>query len=131
MGERSGIGQPLSEYGSVSRRPQPHIRGAKYARDNIDGEEPTEGTKPMSFPVTSVSSDLPQTYSADTAEDGDVVDTITVENPNNLRGVCTLDFDTIMQKQVKGPIAPILTNVGMSYDDAIHGHEKSSLSAFM
>ena len=49
VGIPSAMTKPLEEYGSKSRTPMPHIRGAKYANQNIKGEDIGAGSKPRLF----------------------------------------------------------------------------------
>jgi len=130
IGKRSGLGQSLDEYGTSSRTPQPVYRGAKYADQHVDGEAISEGSKPMCFYVDAVAcgddclGDHPPTYSAETAEDGDPVDAIAVEDPTNLPPCITIDYDTTAEKLVENPVRPIVETMGWDWTAIEHGHEQ-------
>lgn len=133
LGVRGGIGKDLDSYGTADRTPQPIYRGAKWANQHIPGEEGLgEGSKPMQFPVESVvDNTLPSTYSADTAEDGDQVDAVAVENPAHLEGVVEVSMKTILEKQVVDRVQPIFDTMGWSWDDAIAGTEDASIEDYL
>lgn len=133
LGVRGGIGQPLSEYGTENRRPSTIYRGAKYADAHIDGENLGEGSKPLLYPVEYVmDDDLPKRYSAATAEDGDAVDAVAVENPNGITDLVQLDFDEIATKQIADRVRPIFENVDeLSWTEMKTGHAETSLDAYM
>lgn len=121
LGKRSGFSKDPTEYGTVDRTPQPIRRGAKYANQNL-GENIGEGDKPLKFPIEQLTdSSLPKTYSADTKEDGTLVDYIAVTDPSLLDGKVELDYETIIEKYVEGPIAPIMDVLGWSFNDARSG----------
>ena len=133
VGVRGGIQKPLTSYGSSSRRPQPIYRASKYSKDNIDGEGGLgKASKPMYWPVTEVTdSDLPKRYDSDTAEDGERVDYIAAENPQNIADVVDIDYDQLTEKLLRDRIQPIFRVMGWDYDDALVGHEDTALANFM
>lgn len=132
LGVRSGIGQDLLEYGNNgTKRRQPVYRGSLYANEHIPGENIGEGSKPMAFPVERVYGDRPDHYTHDGVENGDVVDAVAVEDSSHLDGVVKLDYEKIIEKQIKGVVEDILDNVGMNWDGVVHGHEQGSLEGFM
>lgn len=132
-GKRKGISKPLEEYGDENRSPTSVIRGAKYARENIPGEENISiGSKPLGFPIDSLLDDeLPRTYDADTGEDGNVVDYIAVEDPQSLKGLVEVDWTEVMRKQIKSPVEDILENMGWSWSEMRHQHSQTGISEFM
>lgn len=82
----------------------------------------------MKFPVDRIlDDDLPERYSANTAEDGDEVDYVTVTDITVLDGRITIDRDEIIEKYVRDPIEPILEAVGHSWDEAISGQTQLTI----
>jgi len=135
LGKRGGIGQPLDEYGSPDRTPQPSYRGAKYADQHVDDESIGAGDKPMAFYVDVGACDCPDsshppTYTADTAEDGDPVDTIALTDPTNVPACMTLDVDRTIAKTVEQPVRPIVETMGWDWTAIEHGHEQSELEVY-
>lgn len=129
IGERSGMSKPPEEYGSKNRRPQPTYRGALYAKQQFDGENVF--SKPMKFPVESVtSSEYPSTYTSDTAEDGDAVDYVAVEDPSNIPDAFTIDVTEVARSTLRQPVEPILETLGWSWQNAVDGVTQNTLSAF-
>lgn len=127
LGKRSGFSKEPKQYGTVDRRPMPIRRGAKWANQNL-GESIGEGSKPMKFPVDRIlDDDLPERYSANTAEDGDQVDYVSVTDVTVLDGRITIDRDEIIEKYVRDPIEPILEAVGHSWDEAISGQTQLTI----
>lgn len=127
LGKRSGFSKPPTEYGTTNRTPMPIRRGAKFSNKHL-GENIGEGSKPMKFPVDRIlDDDLPERYSANTAEDGDEVDYVTVTDITVLDGRITIDRDEIIEKYVRDPIEPILEAVGHSWDEAISGQTQLTI----
>lgn len=132
LGVPSKINKKIGEYGEKHRRPMPYIRGAKWAMQNVPGESPGSGSKPLYFPVARVGgTDLPIVYSANTAEDEDEVDAIAVEDVRNIPDDVELDMDTIIEKNLKGPVNPILRTMNWSWDDLLADTSQTGLSAYM
>lgn len=133
LGVRNGIGQELEEYGSANRRPQPIYRGALWARDNVPGEDGLgEASKPMKFPVKHIIDDsVPHRYQRG-AQEGDVVDTVAVEDPRNIEDMVVVDREIVSQKQVIDRVKPIIDNIDeYSWTELQEGHTSSALSDFM
>ncbi|MDB9247430.1 DNA polymerase domain-containing protein [Halorubrum ezzemoulense] len=128
LGKRSGMGKPPEEYGDSNRSAHPTYRGAKYAKQHIDGEERFD--KPMKFPVERIHDPYPSTYDTDTAEDGDPVDYISVEEPSNIPDAIDIDREQIIVDTLKQPLDPILGTMGWGWGEAIHGHEQTGLDAY-
>ena len=131
--KRKGIGQNLNEYGSSTRRAGPIYRGAKYTNENIDGTTLQHGDKPSLVYVDKIVDDsYPTTYSATTAEDGDVVDAIALPDASMLPEGFVVDWDKHLQKSLIEPMEPLLaTRFGTDpWSEIIHGHEQSGLTTF-
>lgn len=129
LGQRGGLSKDPEEYGTPNRTPQPIYRGAKYAQKFIDGEE--EFTKPKKYPVSRIDDpDLPKTYEAETAEDGELVDWIAVEDVDNLPDGVVLDRDELVRKVLQQPIKPIIRTLRWEWDEIVHGHEQRGLEMY-
>jgi len=131
--KRKGIGQNLNEYGSSTRRAGPIYRGAKYTNENIEGTTLQHGDKPSLVYVDKIVDDsYPTTYSATTAEDGDVVDAIALPDASMLPEGFVVDWDKHLQKSLVSPMEPLLaTRFGTDpWSEIIHGHEQSGLTTF-
>jgi len=130
--KRNGIGQNLNEYGTTVRRPSPIYRGAKYANKHIDGITIQHGDKPISVHIEKITGDHPRTYTATTAEDGDVVDTIALPDASMLPDGFVVDWEKHLQKSLIDPMKPLLdTRFGVdSWSEILYQHRQSGLSAF-
>lgn len=128
--KRGGIGQSLDEYGTASRRASTFYRGAKYANRVFDTITIQQGDKPRLVHVSDVIGEYPSVYDADTAEDGDPVDAVTVPDPSTLPETFRVNWDTHWIKSLKEPMRPLLETRGWSWSEIIHEHEQSGLNAF-
>lgn len=132
VGIPSSIGKELDSYGTSNRRPQPPYRGAKYANQYIyEDEFLTAGSKPLRYPVAKISAEYPAVYSSDTAEDGDRVDWLTVEEASDIPEGFVLDTDEIARKTVDGPLKRIFQTLNWDYNEAILQQEQLDLAAYM
>jgi len=129
IGQRGGLSKPPEEYGTENRRPQPIYRGALYAKQHIDGEQTF--SKPMKFPVEAVTGEYPSRYSAETAQDGDPVDYISLEDPTNMPAEIDVDYDTVVTETLKQPLQPILRTMGWEWVAVTEGHERTELADFL
>jgi DNA polymerase I len=131
--KRGGIGQSLSEYGTATRRASTFYRGAKYANQNIDGVTIQHGDKPRLVYVKDVrGQQYPSVYDAETAEDGDPVDAVTLPNPSKLPDDFVIDWDEHWTKALKEPLEPLLETRfgGDVWSEIIHDHEQCDFSRF-
>ena len=137
IGKPMSINKKLSEYGytmpnGTEVRPQPHVRGAKYATQYIDGENISSGSKPLMYYVEAIRDpDLPEVYSADTAEDEDQVDALSVDDPENIPSTVRIDYEKMVDKVLKGPIEPIFEAMGWGWSDMTSDGSQSSLASYM
>lgn len=120
------------ETGENTRTPHPHIRGAKWATQNVEGEQIEQGSKPYLYHVQPgrIGGDYPETYSADTLEDGDLVDAIAVEDPTNLPDEARIDWDKMTEKLLRNPIEDILRTMGWTWTDITSKGRQTGLGAF-
>jgi DNA polymerase elongation subunit (family B) len=127
LGRRHGLSKDVHEYGSASRTPHPAYRGAKYAHKFIDGERFAEGGKPMVYPVDRVRGELPATYSAETAEDGQRVDYVAVEDASSLPDEIVLDREQLIEDTVEAALADIFGTLGWRWSDVVDDGVQSTL----
>jgi len=118
------------ETGENTRTPHPHIRGAKYATQNIPDESIEQGAKPYLYHVERMGGDYPQTYTADTLEDGNIVDAIAVENPSNIPNEARMDWDVMVEKLLKNPINEIIMTMGWTWEDVTNEGRQAGLDAW-
>jgi DNA polymerase I len=130
LAKSQGISKTLSEYGTDSRRPTTHIRGAKYADKHIDGENLWTGGKPMTVYVSDVDDPYPNRYSAETPEDGDKVDAISVEDTNSIPNEVHIDYEEHLQKTVLDPLKRVFKGMEWSLDEAINNYRQKGLGDF-
>jgi DNA polymerase I len=160
LGTPSAINNKLFDYGwSIDDdtdevkyfTPQPHIRGARYAKAYIEGEDPSEGSKPLMFYTSGVTpnSGLPETYDYDeqyslnAPEDKDdanrremkeidrEVDAVAVEDVRNLPASVNVDYDKMATKTIRDPVEPLVEVMGWSFDELVEEGEQSGLASFM
>lgn len=120
LGRTFGIGQPLHEYGSADRTPQPSYRGAKFANKYLyETDAIGEGDRPKLYYVVegSTGSHLRSTYGADTAEDGRYVDAISVLDWEDMPDDVKVDKPTMVQKMVCTPIESIINTLDWSMEE--------------
>jgi len=130
--------------------PQPHIRGARYAKKHIENEDPSEGSKPMMFYTDGVaaSSSLPEVYDYEDEslnaptehpykngrmmhEIDRVLDAIAVDDVRNLPDDILINWEKMAVKTLRDPIEPIAEVMGWSFDDLITEGTQRGLSSFM
>jgi len=136
-------GRPIDEYGTddetgeLTKTPDPHVRGAKYTNQNFTGEDISQGDKPLLFKVDRVASEYPETYTAETLEDESVVDSIAVNDPDNIPDGFKINWHGdkndrgMIEKTVKSPIEPIVKTMGWQWEDITGDGRQSGLEAFV
>jgi DNA polymerase elongation subunit (family B) len=110
-----GISQALTKYGARDRRPQPQYRGAKYANQEIYGGSAIgPGDKPLYFYIQDgkVANGMRKTYGAETAEDGQYVDAISVLDAEDLPKGVMIDRRKMVQKTIIRPMEAIFHTLG-------------------
>lgn len=82
----------------------------------------------MKFPVDRIlDDDLPERYSAQTAEDGDQVDWVAVTDVSSLDDRIEIDREKVIEKYVKDAIEPILQTVNHSWGEAMSGQRQLTI----
>lgn len=122
---------PPEQYGSPTNTPMPCYRGAKYANQNFDWENMTGGSKPELLYIDKIRGEHPRTYSAETKEDGRVVDAIALEHPNRLPKGIVVDTDKMIEKVIEDPLDPILAPLNWSVEEALSDTEQVGFEDFM
>jgi len=74
--------------------------------------------------------DYPQDDRPEPPEVGRQVDAIAVENPDQLPECVVLDWETMMEKELKDKLEPILATVGEHWDDVTGRGRQAGLDAF-
>lgn len=161
LGIPSAVNNKLMDYGwSIDDdtdevkyfTPQPHIRGARYAKAYIKGEDVSQGSKPMMFYAEGVlpnNDGLPETFDYDDKfelnapkdkEDRNKremkelerpVDAIAVDEVLNIPERVRIDYEKMADKTLRNPIEPIADVMGWSFDDLITEGAQSGLADFM
>lgn len=136
------ITDETEEYGGHYRqKPGPTYRGAKYANDWLPWEDISPGSKPRKIPIEKVRGDeYPQAYEyhsypeserPDSPEVGIPVDAIAVENPDRLPEQFIVNYDAIVEKELKGKIEPITETIGLNWEDCVNKSTQTGLDAFV
>jgi DNA polymerase I len=130
--------------------PQPHIRGARYATEYVEGETPKEGSKPLFFYLDGVdaNADLPETFDYDHCslnapesksykkerqiwELDRPVDAIAVEDVRNMPDAANVDWEKLANKNIRDPVEPITWTMGWDFDELVSDSAQSGLADFM
>jgi DNA polymerase elongation subunit (family B) len=161
LGTPSALNNKLMDYGwSVDDEtdevkyysPQPHIRGARYTTAYVEGEDVSQGSKPLMFYVSQVlpnDDGLPETFdygdmfelnaprdkpdrnTREMKELGRLVDAISVDDVRNLPECVRIDTEKMAEKTLRSPIEPITTVLGWDFDDLIAEGAQTGLSDYM
>ncbi|WP_323171214.1 DNA-directed DNA polymerase [Natrialba sp. PRR66] len=131
-----GIGKRLDNYDTDTAQ----VRGAKYA-NRLLGTNFQRGSKPKRLYLDRVD---PTFFEALEAEEGldartDPVygafkrdpDVICFEYEDQLPEAFEIDYDTMLEKTLKGPIERILEALGVSWEEVKSGQEQKGLDSFM
>lgn len=127
--------------GKYIQRPGPTYRGAKYADAHFDWEELGPGMKPRKVPIAKVRSDeYPEVYDygdaypsdsyPESPEIDEPVDCLAVQDPERIPGDFEIDYDTIIEKEVRDKIEPIVETIGENWDDLLTEGTQTGLDAF-
>jgi hypothetical protein len=125
-----GMSKPPTEYGTPTRTPMPTYRGATYANQHL-GQNVQGGDKPYLLYIDRVRGDYPHTYTAETAEGGDAVDAVSMNDADELPDSFVVDRSKMVEKTLQDPLTPILSAMNWSFEDARADTEQSDMSTFM
>ena len=132
--------QARKDGGMYVQRPAPTYRGAKYADDHFPWEDLGEGSKPAVIPIGKVrAGEYPAVYTYDSyPSDGypeppevdTPVDALAMEEPDKLPDQFVVDYDTIVEKTVRGKIEDIIETIDLQWDDIMTEGTQTGLDAF-
>ncbi|WP_372910023.1 DNA polymerase domain-containing protein [Salinigranum sp.] len=134
VGVPGGIGKRLSTYETASA----HVRGAKYA-NLLLGTNFGRGSKPKHVYLEKVHPDFWQRIESERPEitDDDLYvefkrdpDVICFEYADQVPAEFEVDWDKMLDKTLKGPIARVIEALGMSWDEVKSGQEQTGLGSF-
>ncbi|RLM59550.1 DNA polymerase elongation subunit [Halobellus sp. Atlit-31R] len=136
IGIPGGIGKRLDAYDTATAQ----VRGAKYANEFL-GTNFGRGSKPKRIYLEKVH---PSWFREMEAEEGfdpqrDALygefkrdpDVICIEYDDQLPAEFEVDWDVMLEKTLKGPIARIIEALGMSWDEVKSGQEQTGLGSFV
>jgi len=140
VGIPGGIGKKLDAYETDTAQ----VRGAKYANVML-GTNFASGSKPMRLYVESVHPDFWRRMEDDRGLDpsgqsrDDRIyrefkrdpDVICFEYADQVPEEFDVDWDKMLEKTLKGPIARILEALDVSWDEVESGQEQTGLGSFM
>ncbi len=131
-----GIGKRLDNYDTDTA----HVRGAKYANEML-GTNFDRGSKPKRLYLDRVD---PAFFRRLEDEEGvdphkDLIygafkrdpDVICFEYDDQIPEAFDIDYDTMLEKTLKGPIERILEALDMSWDEVKSGQQQTGLDSFM
>jgi DNA polymerase elongation subunit (family B) len=134
VGVPGGIGKRLSTYETASA----HVRGARYA-NLLLGTNFGRGSKPKHVYLEKVHPDFWQRVESERPEliDDDLYmefkrdpDVICFEYADQVPAEFAVDWDKMLDKTLKGPIARVIEALGMSWDEVKSGQEQTGLGSF-
>ncbi|MFB6091718.1 MAG: DNA polymerase elongation subunit, partial [Haloquadratum sp.] len=135
IGIPGGIGKRLDAYDTATAQ----VRGAKYANEFLDTNF-GRGSKPKRLYLRKVH---PSWFRKMEAEGYDPQhdplygefkrdpDVICFEYEDQLPEEFEVDWDKMLEKTLKGPIARIIEALGMSWDEVKSGQEQTGLGSFV
>ena len=136
IGIPGGIGKRLDNYATDTAQ----VRGAKYA-NLLLGTNFGRGSKPKRVYLDRVHSDFFERIDTETgldpAEDqlyGEFrrdPDVICFEYPDQLPAEFEIDWEKMLEKTLKGPIARVLEALDISWEEVRTGQEQTGLGNFM
>jgi DNA polymerase elongation subunit (family B) len=135
IGVPGGIGKRLSTYENASA----HVRGARYA-NLLLGTNFGRGSKPKHVYLEKVHPDFWQRIESerpDITEDPLYMefkrdpDVICFEYADQVPEAFAVDWDKMLDKTLKGPIARVIEALGMTWDEVKSGQEQTGLGSFV
>jgi DNA polymerase I len=136
VGIPGGIGKRLDNYDTDTA----HVRGAKYA-NRLLGTNFQRGSKPKRLYLESVHNDfydrVEREFDIDARSDPvyrefrENEDVICIEFADQLPPEFEVDWETMLDKTLKGPIERVLDAIGVSWDEVQSGQTQTGLGSFM
>jgi DNA polymerase I len=136
IGIPGGIGKRLESYETDTAQ----VRGAKYANTFL-GTNFQRGSKPKRLYLDKVHPDFWQRMETERGLDpqrnalyGEFKtdpDVICFEYADQVPDEFEIDYETMLEKTLKGPIARVIEALGMSWDEVKSGQEQTGLGSFM
>ncbi|UBF23197.1 DNA polymerase elongation subunit family B [Haloarcula tailed virus 2] len=112
-----GMNKNLDDYFKPDRKAMPWFAGAVYANEHIyQDEQIKKGGDQFYFYVDGVDMTLPQTYGPRTqASEGCEVNCVSVSEPKDLPDAVHVDYQKMIDKTLKNPMAPICNTLGWDW----------------
>jgi len=136
IGIPGGIGKRLNNYDTDTAQ----VRGAKYA-NLLLGTNFGRGSKPKRLYLEKVHPDFWKRVEAERgldphddplyAEFKRDPDVICFQYADQVPAEFEVDYDEMLEKTLKGPIARVIEALGMSWDEVASGQEQTGLGSFM
>ena len=135
IGIPGGIGKRLNNYETDTAQ----VRGAKYA-NLLLGTNFGRGSKPKRLYLEKVHPDFWKRFEAENPEVTDDPlyldfkrdpDVICFQYADQVPEEFRIDYDEMLEKTLKGPIARVIEALGMSWDEVASGQEQTGLGSFM
>jgi len=135
IGIPGGIGKRLDNYDTDTAQ----VRGAKYA-NLLLGTNFDRGSKPKRVYLDRVHADFFERFEAENPEMGDDLlyrefkrdpDVICFEYADQVPEEFEIDWEKMLDKTLKGPIARILEALGISWQEVKSGQEQTGLGEYM
>jgi DNA polymerase I len=136
IGVPGGIGKRLNNYETDTAQ----VRGAKYA-NLLLGTNFGRGSKPKRLYIEKVHPDFWKRIEAERgldphddplyAEFKRDPDVICFQYADQVPAEFQVDYDEMLEKTLKGPIARVIEALGMSWDEVASGQEQTGLGNFM
>jgi DNA polymerase elongation subunit (family B) len=135
IGIPGGIGKRLNNYDTDTAQ----VRGAKYANEFL-GTNFQRGSKPKRLYLQKVHPEFFRELEAEGydpqsdplyAEFKRDPDVICFEYDDQIPEAFEVDWDKMLEKTLKGPIARVIEALGLSWDEVKSGQEQTGLGSFM
>jgi DNA polymerase I/DNA polymerase-2 len=135
VGVPGGIGKRLTAYETDTA----HVRGAKYA-NLLLGTNFGRGSKPKHVYLEKIHPDFWQRIESERPEISDEPlylefkrdpDVVCFEYADQVPAEFAVDWDKMLDRTLRGPIARVIEALGMSWDEVKSGQQQTGLGSFM
>ncbi|WP_330632678.1 DNA-directed DNA polymerase [Halocatena halophila] len=134
VGIPGGIGKRLNNYDTDTA----HVRGAKYANAML-GTNFDRGSKPKRLYLDRVHPSFFRRIDGEIDPDTRPIynefrteqDVICIEYADQLPDAFSVDWETMLEKTLEGPIERVLEAIGISWDEVKTGQQQTGLGEFM